>query len=78
MKILPTTKSIILLLKDNKIIRLKKNKDRKDTHLDKVFDNFKELSKTDSSFRCYESTTEPYEMIIVKNEINPNLSSFII
>jgi hypothetical protein len=78
MKILPTTRSIISLLKDNKIIRLKKDYDRKTKYLNQVFEDFKNLSKIDDSFRCYESTSEPYEMMVVGKGKNSSVDTYII
>lgn len=74
--LLPTTRNLLSLLKNETIIRLKKNKERGTTYLDRVFEDFKRLAKTDPTLRVYESQ-EPYEMIVLTTK-NLFRNSFII
>lgn len=64
MELSPTTKNLISLLEDGGLIRLKKNNDRKTKCLDKVFQDFIDLSFLDKNIKVFESK-DPYEMIIV-------------
>lgn len=59
-----TTKNLLSLLKNKKIIRLKKNTTRTTKSLDKVFLDFKELAKNNKDLRVLESFDEFYELII--------------
>lgn len=72
-----TTKNLLSLLKNKKIIRLKKNTTRTTKSLDKVFLDFKELAKNNKDLRVLESFDEFYEMIILY-DINYRIDSFLI
>lgn len=65
MKIQPMTNNLLSLLKESGFIKIAKNKDRKSiAHLDKVFEDFRDLAKS-GDVRVYESSVDPYEMIVV-------------
>jgi hypothetical protein len=58
------------------MVKLKKDPNRKPTpHLDKVFDDLKQLAKL-NQIRLFESFVEPYEILIVSNYRFPN--SFLV
>jgi len=64
MKLQPMTINLLSVLAEQGIMRITRDKDRKATpHLDKVIEDFKNLAKL-KEVRLYESSTEPYEVII--------------
>jgi hypothetical protein len=73
---IPLTKSILSLLKEQKIIRLKKTSRSSSRHLDGVFDELKETARQDKNLRCLESN-EPEEMILLY-DINHKIESYLI
>jgi len=75
-KLLPTTRNILCILKEKKIVRLKKNTSRNTKYLDGVFEDFKKISEQNKEIKCFESS-DPYQMIIMF-DINYEISSFLI
>lgn len=71
-----TTRNMLCVLKKEGLIKIKKNIDREKNKLDKVFEDFKSLADQ-NIVRVYESTSDPYEMIIVSNEM-PFKNFFIV
>jgi hypothetical protein len=74
---MPLTKSLVSLLKQHKIIRLKKKTSRiSSRHLDGVLDELREFARKDKNLRCLESE-EPEEMILLY-DINHKIDSYLI
>jgi hypothetical protein len=73
---IPLTKSILSLLKEQKIIRLKKTSRNSSRHLDGVLDELREFAQQDKNLRCLESN-EPEEMILLY-DINYKIDSYLI
>jgi hypothetical protein len=71
---LPTTRSLLSLLKDEKVIRLKKQSSSK--YLNGVFDNFREIAKQDKEIICFE-TPDHLEMVVLYNH-NYKVNTFIV
>lgn len=59
-----TTNNMLYVVKQKGLIKIKRNNDKKDNRLDKVFEDFKNLANQ-KLVRVYESTSDPYEMIVV-------------
>jgi hypothetical protein len=74
--LLPTTRNLLCVLEEEKIIRLKKNTSRNTKYLDGVFENFKNLAKQNPEIKYFESH-DNQEMVIMF-DINYKISSFII
>lgn len=63
----PMTVNLLSVLKKEGIIRIKRNVDRGPmSHLDKVLEDFKNLSKT-KQVKMYEINVEPYEILVLSN-----------
>jgi hypothetical protein len=77
MKLQPMTINLLSVLKEDGIMRISRNRDRKAvSHLDKVIEDLKTLAKS-NEVRLYESNAEPYEIIVTTNDQRFN-RSFII
>lgn len=74
--LLPTTKNLLCLLEEKKIIRLKKNSSRNTKYLDQVFEDFKKISEQNKEINYYESVDG--KSIVIMFDINYQVSSFII
>jgi len=77
MKLQPTTRSLLVLLKEEGIIRVKRNSDRAPTkHIDKVYEDFKTLANS-GDIKLFESFGgDSKEVIIVSS--SKDLKSFIV
>lgn len=73
-KLLPTTRSLLAILKDEKVIRLKKHSSSK--YLDGVFDNLKEVASQDKDILWFESS-DNLEMVILYNH-NQKIKTFLV
>lgn len=74
--LLPTTKNLLCVLEEEKIIRLKKNTSRNTKYLDSVFENFKNLAKQNPEIKFFESLDN--QEVIIMFDINYKISSFIV